>query len=89
MWIWRSGRSTCGTAIDAVNRRLECWFYDGTEASGGKAQAYQALQKATTEATQGMSGQFEKVVQVAGQNVTVTGKMIDGVARIGTAFIPN
>ena len=58
------------------------------QASGGKTQAFEALQKATSEATQGTSGAFEKVVQVAGQNVTVRGRVIDGVARIGMAFIP-
>jgi len=35
-----------------------------------------------------MSGQFEKVVQVTGQNVTVRGVVINGEAKIGTAFIP-
>ena len=55
---------------------------------GNKEQALQAVQKATSEATQGTSGSFEKVVQVAGQNVTVRGTVINGAARIGTAFIP-
>ena len=55
---------------------------------GNKEQAFEAVQKATSEATQGTSGPFEETVQVAGQNVTVRGKVIDGVARISTAFIP-
>lgn len=58
------------------------------EASGGKAEAFQALQKATSEATQGLSGQFKTVVQVAGHNVTVEGAVVNGTARIGTAYIP-
>jgi RHS repeat-associated protein len=55
---------------------------------GNKEQAFQAIQKATSEATQGTSGTFEKVVQVAGENVTVRGSVVNGAARIGTAFIP-
>ena len=87
------GESAAGAANSAEHilgeKNLAKHGLEGVlEASGGKAQAYQALQKATSEATQGMSGQFEKVVQVAGQSVTVTGKIVDGVARIGTAFIP-
>jgi RHS repeat-associated protein len=57
------------------------------QASGGESKAYQALQQATTEATKGMSGQFETTVQVAGQNVVVRGVVMNGVAKIGTAFI--
>ena len=54
---------------------------------GNKEQALQAVQQAASQTTQGIAGTFEKVVQVAGQNVTVTGKIVDGVARVGTAFI--
>ncbi len=38
----------------------------------------------------GLTGKvIEKVVSVAGMNVTISGKVINGVFRIGTAFIPN
>jgi hypothetical protein len=36
----------------------------------------------------GISGQFEESVYVDGINITVRGMVIDGVVKIGTAFIP-
>ena len=30
---------------------------------------------------------FEKTVQVAGESITVRGNVVDGVVKIGTAFI--
>lgn len=45
--------------------------------------ATQALVK-----SQGLTGVFETTVNVAGQNVVVRGTVMEGVARIGTFFIP-
>jgi hypothetical protein len=58
------------------------------QALGGEVEAYQAIQTTTSERTQGIAGNFEVTVSVGGQNVTVRGIVIDGAARIGTAFIP-
>jgi len=33
-------------------------------------------------------GTFEKSISIYGQNVTVRGAVVNGVPRIGTAFIP-
>lgn len=50
--------------------------------------ARQLLQTATQTAvsSQSLTGNFKVVVEVGGLVVTVTGRVIDGVARIGTAF---
>lgn len=56
-------------------------------AMGGEANAFNAIESAVQ--AQGLSnGLFTTVVNVGGSNVTVTGVVINGVARIGTAFIP-
>jgi len=56
---------------------------------GGQQEAFNAVQTATDElvASKGLTGVFEQVVNVAGQDVTVRGRVIEGVARIGTFFI--
>lgn len=57
---------------------------------GSEQAAYNALQGATEAAVraQGMAGEFTVSVQVAGETVTVTGKVVDGAVRIGTAYKP-
>jgi RHS repeat-associated protein len=57
---------------------------------GSQENAYNAIQQATQGLVdqQGVTGVFEEVVNVGGQDVTVRGVVIDGVVRIGTAFIP-
>jgi hypothetical protein len=39
-------------------------------------------------ASQGLAGIFETTVNIAGQNVVVRGNVMEGVARVGTFFIP-
>lgn len=54
---------------------------------GGQENAFNALESAVQ--SQGLpNGVFSTVVDVGGSQVTVTGNVINGVARIGTAFIP-
>jgi hypothetical protein len=55
---------------------------------GSQEAAYSALQKATQQAVsqQGLTGVFETSVKVGSQTVTVRGAVVDGVAKIGTAF---
>jgi len=36
--------------------------------------------------SKGITGIYEETVTVAGHNVTVRGNVVDGVAKIGTAF---
>ncbi len=59
-------------------------------AYGSQENAYAALQGATASAvqTQGLTGEFEMTVEVGGQSVKVTGVVMNGTARIGTAYIP-
>lgn len=55
---------------------------------GSQEAAYNALQKATQEVVsqKGLTGVFETSVTVGSQTVTVRGAVVDGVAKIGTAF---
>jgi RHS repeat-associated protein len=54
---------------------------------GGQQQAFDALQNAVQG--QGLpDGLFNTVVNVGGIDVTVTGNVINGVANIGTAYVP-
>jgi hypothetical protein len=55
---------------------------------GSQEAAYNALQKATQQAVsqQGLTGVFETSVIVGSQTVTVRGAVVNGVAKIGTAF---
>ncbi len=57
---------------------------------GDKLEAFKALEGETQRlANQGsIKDVFETVVKVGGHNVTVRGRVVDGVARVGTAFIP-
>ncbi|HKY41320.1 MAG TPA: hypothetical protein VJN18_35550 [Polyangiaceae bacterium] len=57
---------------------------------GDKVAAFNALESGAQQlASRGaIKGVFETTVQVAGQNVTVRGAVVDGAARVGTAFIP-
>lgn len=56
---------------------------------GSREAAGAALNRAVRSevARRGLSGLYEVTVNVAGHAVTVTGRVVDGVARIGTAFI--
>ncbi|WP_047495389.1 RHS repeat-associated core domain-containing protein [Terriglobus sp. TAA 43] len=53
---------------------------------GNEEAAYSALEQATKEQVTA-TGQFEQQVSVGGLNVTVRGNVINGMPRIGTAFI--
>jgi hypothetical protein len=57
---------------------------------GSEEAAFQALERATQQAvqSQGLKGIFETTVKLGGTDVTVRGSVIDGIARIGTAFVP-
>ena len=57
---------------------------------GSRGAVFSGVQTATQAAVRsgGLSGVFETTVSVAGQNVLVRGNVIDGIARIGTFFIP-
>ncbi len=52
--------------------------------------AMRAVQSETQKviSNRGIIGLFEEKVKVEGIEITVRGRVIDGVARIGTAFIP-
>jgi hypothetical protein len=54
------------------------------------APTYNAIEAAAAAevSQQGINGLFQIVVNVGGQMVTVRGIVINGVVRIGTAFIP-
>ncbi len=53
-----------------------------------EATAFQAIQQATDAvvAAKGITGVFQETVTVGGQAITVSGKVIGGVVKIGTAF---
>lgn len=57
---------------------------------GSEEAAFKAIVDATQGAVQksGIQGLFEIAVDVAGKSVTVRGAVVNGLARIGTAFIP-
>jgi len=60
-----------------------------SEFGGDAVAATNALEAAAQQALgQGAKGVFETVVNVAGQNVTVRGAVMNGIARVSTAFIP-
>jgi len=57
---------------------------------GSPEAAYTALYDAVQAVVraEGTSGVFQSIVTVAGELVTVRGRVIDGVLRLNTAFIP-
>ncbi len=57
---------------------------------GTQEATFRAVESATQAAvrSQGLTGVFETTVNVAGQNVVVRGNVMEGVARVGTFFIP-
>ena len=50
--------------------------------------ALKAIEEATQAAAeeQGLQGVFQTIIKVGNETITVRGKVIDGIARIGTAF---
>jgi hypothetical protein len=56
---------------------------------GSEEAAFNAIQSEAQNAVElgGITGRYEVVVTVAGQDVTVRGIVMDGVARVGTAFV--
>jgi hypothetical protein len=58
--------------------------------NGDKVAAFNALERAAQKlADQGtIKGVFEATIEVAGQSVTVRGAVVEGTARVSTAFIP-
>jgi hypothetical protein len=57
---------------------------------GSQESAFEAIAEATRDAvrSQGITGQYEIQVEVGGRQVTVRGRVVDGVVNIGTVFIP-
>ncbi|SDF86819.1 DUF637 domain-containing protein [Sporomusa acidovorans] len=57
---------------------------------GNQVSAYVAIQKAAQEQiiAKGITGVFEETVNVGGELITVRGNVVDGVVKVGTAFIP-
>jgi RHS repeat-associated protein len=57
---------------------------------GSQDSLFNAVRDSTQAAieSQGISGIFETTVNVGGQDVVVRGNAIDGIARIGTFFVP-
>jgi hypothetical protein len=60
------------------------------EKFGSQEATFSAVQEATQAVVKGkgISGVFETTVSVGGHNVVVRGRVMDGIARIGTFFIP-
>jgi RHS repeat-associated protein len=59
------------------------------EQYGSQEAAYNGIDQAvSTQLGTGGTGTFSTVVNVGGTNVTVTGAFVNGVPRIGTAYIP-
>jgi RHS repeat-associated protein len=58
------------------------------EFGGSQQAAFNAVQSAAQAAAGGLKGVFEIVVSVGGKLVTVRGRIIDGIARIGSFWIP-
>ena len=58
---------------------------------GNGIKATRALQRAAQSAVDRgvISDVFETVVEVGGLNITIRGRVMDGVAKLRTAFIPN
>ena len=56
---------------------------------GSEEAAFKALQQAAEVAAQaqGLKGVFEIIVKVAGENVVVRGNVVNGIVKIGTAFL--
>ncbi len=57
---------------------------------GSRESAFEAIAEATRDAvrSQGITGQYEIQVEVGGLQVTVRGRVVDGVVKIATVFIP-
>ncbi len=57
---------------------------------GNQVSAYNALQNAAQEQiiARGITGVFEETVIVGGEIITVRGNVVNGIVKIGTAFIP-
>jgi len=57
---------------------------------GSELKAFEAIQEATEAVVRnrGLTGIFETSVKVGTQKITVRGKVIEGVVKIGTAFKP-
>jgi hypothetical protein len=56
---------------------------------GSRDAAYDAIESVAQQVVtkKGLNGVFSEVVDVGGTNVTVEGKVINGVARVGTAYV--
>jgi hypothetical protein len=55
---------------------------------GSDVAAYNAMTQAVTSKLGTGTGTYTTIVEVGGANVTITGAFVNGVPRIGTAFIP-
>ena len=72
--------------FDEVGHNLEALVTE----YGGQPQAYDAIQEAANQvASQLGNGVTTITVNVSGQEVTVTGNIVNGVMQIGTAYVKN
>jgi hypothetical protein len=62
---------------------------------GGEPEAYQAIVDAVDEAfargdlVVNQRGKYKQAFDIRGHLVTVTGQVVNGIARVGTAWIPS
>lgn len=65
-------------------------FGDVVQAAGGRTEAMQAIVDSLNDGSDlPTSGVFEVSRTIYGESVTIRGAVVDGVPRIGTAFIPS
>jgi hypothetical protein len=55
---------------------------------GSETNAFNAVQQAAQAGVKSLPEFYKTVVSIGGQDVTVTGRVIEGIVRIGTLFIP-
>ena len=60
-----------------------------TKFNGDRLKAYKAIWQSIQNYVleNSMDGIFEQIISVKGISITVRGKVIDGVVKIGTAFV--
>jgi YD repeat-containing protein len=97
---FNTGRVLAVSLADAANAlkvshvfgNMEHGLQGAVQTYGSAARAYAGLQHATAATLTGLragDGAFKEAVQFAGQAVTVTGTVIKGVVRIGSAYVPH
>lgn len=86
MWAALANANKIHHISDEVGHNLEALVAE----YGGQAQAYDAIQEAANQvASQLANGVTTIIVNVGGQEVTITGNIVNGVMQIGTAYVKN